>query len=91
MKKLLITNPRSGSISFIGNRKIDIPGNVTGLAIELPDVEAEELIKSLRRRYPAVTVKEGGAVAKNATTAEAAETGEAATETTEKKSKKAKA
>ena len=89
MKKLLITNPRSGSVSFIGSRKIDIPGNATDLVLELPDVEAEELIKSLRRRYPAITVKEGGAaVAKNATTAET-ETGE--TVATEKKSKKAKA
>ena len=91
MKKLLITNPRSGSVSFIGSRKIDIPGNATDLVLELPDVEAGELVKSLRRRYPAITVKEAGAaVAKNATTAEAETAGEAAA-TTEKKSKKAKA
>lgn len=88
MKKLLITNPRSGSVSFIGARKIDIPGNATDLVIELPDVEADDLVKSLRRRYPAITVKEGGTVAKNATVAE---TGEVATETNEKKGKKAKA
>ena len=91
MKKLLITNPRSGSVSFIGSRKIDIPGNAVDLILELPDVEAEDFVRLLRRRYPAITVKEGGAVvAKNATVAES-ESGDAAPETTEKKSKKAKA
>lgn len=57
VKKYTVTNKSEGSVTLLGRRRLEIPGNCVDLPVEFPEDKAADIVAKLKQRYPLLVFK----------------------------------
>lgn len=59
MKVYTVTNNGAGTVTLMGLRRVEIPGNVQNMQLSLPADTAKATVSRLKQRYPLLKIVEG--------------------------------
>lgn len=59
MKVYTVTNNGAGTITLMGLRRVEIPGNVQNMELKLPADTAKATVARLKQRYPLLKIVDG--------------------------------